>query len=141
MSRRSLSAMLLTLALASFPAPGRAEPIGEDWVAKWRGDLAIAADSLPRAHPNFFHSVPRETYRRELDSLATRLPRLAQHEIVVELARIVARVGEGHTRVTFPSTAARDSSPGTRRPRGPRSQAWCSATTRSGSGSSRTRSG
>ena len=101
LSRRFRSLLLLAIALAC-PAAGRAEPIGDEWALKWRADLAFAADSLPRAHPNFFHSVSRDAYRAALDSLSARLPRLAHHEIIVELARIVAMVGDGHTRVTFP---------------------------------------
>ena len=72
------------------------------WVPRWRSDLAFMADSLPSRHPNFFHAVSRERYRAALDSLSARLPGLAQHQVVVELARIVAMVGDGHTRLTLP---------------------------------------
>lgn len=96
------SCLPLALGLVLLPGAGRAETITDEWVSKWRADLAFASDSLPRAHPSFFHSVSRERYRAALDSLGARLPRLAQHEIVVELARIVALVGDGHTRLTFP---------------------------------------
>ena len=94
--------LLLPIALASLPASGRAGPIGDAWVAGWRADLAFAADSLPRAHPDFFHSVSPAAYRAALDSLAARLPGLEHHEIAVELARIMALVGDGHTRLTLP---------------------------------------
>lgn len=95
------SALLVT-ALAWQPRAGHAAPIGDEWVAKWRADLAFAADSLPRVHPSFFHSVTREAYRAALDSLAERVPQLAHHEIAVGLARIIALVGDGHTRLTLP---------------------------------------
>lgn len=98
--RRSI--LLLATAFACLPLAARAAPIPTEWVAKWRADLAFAADSLPRTHPNFFHAVTRERYRAALDSLARRVPQLAHHEIVVELARIVALVGDGHTRLTLP---------------------------------------
>jgi hypothetical protein len=81
-------------------APARAVP--EPWVTRWRADLAYCADSLPRAHPNFFHAVSRDVYRAALDSLSQRVPGLEHHAIVVELARIVALVGDGHTRLTLP---------------------------------------
>lgn len=77
-------------------------PISTEWVAKWRADLAFAADSLPRVHPNFYRFLSKEAYRGALDSLSARLPRLSQHEIVVGLAKVIVRVGDGHTRVTFP---------------------------------------
>lgn len=79
-----------------------AAPLTPEWVEHWRADLAFAADSLPRAHPNWFHTVTRERYRAALDSLSSRLPSLKHHEIVVDLARIVASAGEGHTRLTLP---------------------------------------
>lgn len=95
------AAVLAAISLA-WPVAVRAEPVTSDWIPRWRADLAYAADSLPRTHPNFFHSVSEGEYRGALDSLAARVPRLAQHQIVVELARIVAMVGDGHTRLTLP---------------------------------------
>ena len=86
--------------LAAAPIP--AAPMDPSWVAKWRADLAFMADSVPPRHPSFYHAVSRERYRAALDSLSSRLPALAQHEAVVELARIVALVGDGHTRLTLP---------------------------------------
>jgi len=94
--------VLLAIGLGLQPAVVCGEGIGQDWVAKWRADLAFAADSLPRAHPNFFHTVTREAYRAALDSLGKRVPDLEHHEITVELARIIAMVGDGHTRLTLP---------------------------------------
>src|SRR5262245_47903041 len=102
MKRPGWFTALVAVTLAWHPTRLGAEPIGEEWVTKWRADLAFAADSLPRAPPNLFHSVTRQAYRAALDSLAKRVPRLAHHEITVELARILAMVGDGHTRLTLP---------------------------------------
>jgi hypothetical protein len=93
-------------ALALWPGGLGAAPVTGEWIARWRADLAFAADSVPRAHPNFFHSVSREAYRAALDSLSARVPTLEPHEVVVELARIVALVHDGHTRLTFPFDSA-----------------------------------
>ena len=93
---------IASLSVACLAPAALAQPIPSDWVAKWRADLAFAADSLPRVHPNFFHAVPPARYRAVLDSLSARVPVMSHDEIVVELARIVALVGDGHTRVTFP---------------------------------------
>jgi hypothetical protein len=97
--------LLVALLFAPPPATAAAS-ISSEWVTQWRADLAFAADSLPRVHPNFFHDVPRERYRAALDSLSARVPTLDHHEIVVELARIVAMVHDGHTRLTFPFDSA-----------------------------------
>lgn len=77
-------------------------PRSEAEIAGWRSDLTFVADSLPLAHANFFHAVTRARYREALDSLSARVPRLPDYAIVTELARIVAMVGEGHTRLTVP---------------------------------------
>jgi len=93
---------LLLVALCSFASAAHADRIPADWVPRWRTDLQFAADSLPLRHPNFFHTVSREAYRAALDSLSRRVPDLDHHQIVVELARIVAMVHDGHTRLTLP---------------------------------------
>jgi hypothetical protein len=94
--------VILGTVVALAGAPAMAAPMDPSWVAKWRADLAFMADSVPPRHPSFFHAVSRERYRAALDSLSARLPNLAQYEAVVELARIVALVGDGHTRLTLP---------------------------------------
>jgi hypothetical protein len=99
---RAVLAVALALAAALSAAPAQAVPMDPSWVAKWRSDLAFMADSVPPRHPSFYHAVSRERYRAALDSLSARLPTLAQHQAVVELARIVALVGDGHTRLTLP---------------------------------------
>lgn len=96
----------LVLMLILLPALAQADRIPPEWVSRWRADLQFAADSLPLRHPNFFHDVPRETYRRSLDSLSQRLPGMDHDAIVVELGRIVAMVHDGHTRLTFPFDSA-----------------------------------
>jgi hypothetical protein len=104
------SAAIVALALLQAPvrsAPASttgapAPPMPKEWVAKWRSDLAFAADTLPKAHPNLYHSVSRDEFRAALDSLSASLPQRSQSSAVVELGRIMARVGDGHTRLTFP---------------------------------------
>ena len=66
-------------------------------VRQWREDLAYLARELPRRHKNLFHTMRREQFDSALAVLDRKLPTLARHQVVVELARIVARVGDGHT--------------------------------------------
>lgn len=89
--------LLLTLALVT---PVTALP--PDQVAAWEEDLDFLGREAPAKHPDLFHSLSREFWRTELDALSRALPELAPHEVVVELARIVAAVGDGHTRLTLP---------------------------------------
>jgi hypothetical protein len=68
-------------------------------VRQWREDLAYLARELPRRHLNLFHTMRRERFDSALAVLDRKLPTLARHQIIVELARIVALVGDGHTNV------------------------------------------
>lgn len=65
----------------------------------WNADLAHVATELPKIHPNV---SSRAEIERELDALRKRSESMQQHEVIVDLARIVALVGDGHTRLTFP---------------------------------------
>src|ERR671939_1971942 len=67
--------------------------------AQWRADLDYLMTALEREHRNLSHSVSRERFDGAVRSLRARIPALAGHEIVVELARLVALVGDGHTRL------------------------------------------
>lgn len=67
--------------------------------AQWRADLDHLVQALEREHRQLFHSVSRTRFEATVRSLRGRIPLLARHEIVVELARLVALVGDGHTRL------------------------------------------
>lgn len=68
---------------------------------QWRQDLRFFADQMARTHQNAFHTVSKEKFDAAVKRLEERIPSLAHHEIVVELIRIVALVGDGHTTVSF----------------------------------------
>jgi hypothetical protein len=68
-----------------------------------RGDLELLVRELERIHPNPYHSISRAELRAAADALAARLPELDDDEFLVELMRLVARLGEreGHTGVNY----------------------------------------
>jgi tetratricopeptide (TPR) repeat protein len=68
-------------------------------VRQWREDLAYLARELPRRHKNLFHTISRQQFDSALAVLERKLPALARHQVIVELARLVALVGDGHTNV------------------------------------------
>ncbi|MFL5461167.1 MAG: tetratricopeptide repeat protein [Gemmatimonadales bacterium] len=68
-------------------------------VAAWREDLAYMAREMARRHRNLYHTVSRERFDSAVAALNRRIPRLERHQIIVELARIVALVGDGHTNI------------------------------------------
>ncbi|HEY9507657.1 MAG TPA: hypothetical protein VIQ27_16970 [Gemmatimonadales bacterium] len=68
-------------------------------IRQWREDLAYLARELPRRHENPFHTITRARFDSALAVLERKLPGLARHQVIVELARLVALVGDGHTNV------------------------------------------
>jgi hypothetical protein len=78
------------------------ETVSPEWAGKWREDLSFALEELPEAHANLYHTISREELESAIGQLSDRLSSMAHSEIVVELARIVASIGDGHTRLTIP---------------------------------------
>jgi hypothetical protein len=68
----------------------------------WRADLHELARELPRLHANAFHTVRREQFAAEVTKLDAAIPNLSADQVLVELMRIVALVGDGHTHVDVP---------------------------------------
>ena len=66
---------------------------------RWREDLRYMAEEMPKRHKNLFHTMTREQFEQEVRRLNERIPSLARHQIIVEMARIVAMVGDGHTNI------------------------------------------
>ncbi|HKH84247.1 MAG TPA: tetratricopeptide repeat protein [Gemmatimonadales bacterium] len=68
-------------------------------VAAWREDLAFMAREMERHHRNLYHTVSKSRFDEVVAALHQRIPSLSRHQIIVELARIVALVGDGHTSI------------------------------------------
>ncbi|HET6669433.1 MAG TPA: tetratricopeptide repeat protein [Pyrinomonadaceae bacterium] len=66
---------------------------------QWREDLRYFAANMPKTHRNLFHTISREQFEGAVKRLDERIPTMADHEIIVELMRIVAMIGDGHTRL------------------------------------------
>jgi hypothetical protein len=66
---------------------------------KWREDLRFMASEMPKTHKNLFHAITREQFDAAVKNLDERLPDLARHQIIVEMARIAAMIGDGHTNI------------------------------------------
>jgi tetratricopeptide (TPR) repeat protein len=66
---------------------------------KWREDLRVMAAEMPKFHNNLFHTMSREQFDGAIKRLNERIPQLARHQIIVEMAKIVALVGDGHTNI------------------------------------------
>ena len=65
----------------------------------WQQDLKFMAEQMPKCHKNLFHAITREQFQRAIEQLHKRIPSLSRHQIVVEMARIAASIGDGHTNI------------------------------------------
>lgn len=66
-------------------------------IAGWRSDLELLVEQLPTRHKRAFHVADEATWRSTADQLAARLARLDDAQVTVELARLVAMLGDAHT--------------------------------------------
>lgn len=69
-------------------------------VRRWREDLAFLRKEMPAHHANLFHEMSPAQFDSALNSIATRLPTLARHQVIVELQKLDAMVGDGHSNVS-----------------------------------------
>lgn len=100
-NRSVLGAVLCALLFnTTIGAQTRARVVDSVEAAKWREDLRYMAQEMPKLHDNLFHAMTREQFEAAVKRLDERIPTLARHQIIVEMARIVAKVGmdrDGHT--------------------------------------------
>jgi len=96
--------VVLTLSLAGLGCLGPTHPPAPAPTreGRWRQDLHYLAENLPRLHKNLFFKTNREKWEWTVRSLDQALPGLQDHEIVVGLMRLVARVGDAHTALSWP---------------------------------------
>jgi len=78
------------------------EPEGTDSVEirRWSEDLDFLAREMPSQHANLFHVIHREQFHDALDDIRNRLPTLERSQVIVELQRLAASIGDGHTNVS-----------------------------------------
>lgn len=88
-------AMLMSLMVATAGC-GSGSPVGA-----WDEDLDFLDVELRRRHADLFHSSSPERWVDGIDRLRTGLPTLTAVEAALELRRLVATVGDGHTRVAM----------------------------------------
>jgi hypothetical protein len=98
MLARALFCVACTVLL--LPAPARAAaPLTGEQARAWQEDLDVLAREMPLRHRKLYHTVSQPRFEAALGDLRARVPSLQRHQIIVELARIVAMVGDGHTNV------------------------------------------
>ena len=77
-----------------------AAPLDTTQVRLWREDLAVLRSEMPARHANLFHSMTRADFDSALQSIDRALPKLERHQVIVELMKLDALVGDGHSNVS-----------------------------------------
>lgn len=73
----------------------------------WRADLRHLARELTLRHANAFHTTSQERFISEVTKLDAAMPELNDDQVLVELLRLVALVGDGHTHLDLPPSTPR----------------------------------
>lgn len=89
-----LTATICAVGGCAAPRPGECD-LSRD--AKWQADVDYLARELPRLHKNAFFKCSRESFDAAATKLRQDVPRLADHQIVVGMLRLIALIGDGHT--------------------------------------------
>jgi len=69
---------------------------------QWREDLHYLAEQIPKVNPRVFHRVTRDAFEAAVAGVDAKIATLPDHEIELELVRLVALLGEGHSRISLP---------------------------------------
>ncbi|MBQ5947813.1 S41 family peptidase [Massilia sp. ST3] len=87
---------IFAVAVLAAAAGAQAQP-RELSAQQWHEDLRVLAESMPARHRNLYHTMTREQFAAAVAGLDARIDSLPRHKIIVEMARIAAMVGDGHT--------------------------------------------
>ena len=95
----SLLAAFAILTLNPLPQEAQGQsPSADDLRSEeWREDLQYFVEQMAQVHVDLYHTITPERFQQAVSALRDRVPRLADHEVIVELARIVTMIGDGHT--------------------------------------------
>jgi len=65
-------------------------------VQSWQFDFDFLVAEIKRLHVNIYHSVNQETFEKMIADTRKKIPSLSDQEIVFELMKLVAVLGNGH---------------------------------------------
>src|SRR5262249_35901721 len=67
----------------------------------WRGDLQYLFAELPKRHKNLFFKINPQQFDREIAGIIEAVPTLSDSQIKLALRRLMAMIGDPHTRISF----------------------------------------
>ena len=81
------------------------KPLPEDLnrVSGWRHDLLFIDDRAKALHYNLYDQITPEEWETVIKSIYDNIPFLSDEEIVMEMMKLVAKIGDGHTSLYPPS--------------------------------------
>jgi hypothetical protein len=78
---------------------GLKPPSGRSRDEQWRYDLDFFARRMRQMHWNLYMKTTREKFLGDVEQLKADVPKLEDRQVLARLTRIVASVGDGHTRL------------------------------------------
>ena len=98
--RLACYSLVLVGTLSTIPAHGQApRRLDTTEVRRWREDLAYLRTEMPARHANLFHTMTRRQFDSAMTEIEARLPAMARHQVIVELQKLAALIGDGHSNV------------------------------------------
>lgn len=70
--------------------------------AKWIEDIDLLVLELPKRHKNLFFNKGEANFYRDIEQLKSNIDYFDDYEIRVQLAKIVADIGDAHTSISLP---------------------------------------
>ena len=91
--------LLTTVSALPSHASGETRVLSDE---QWSDDLHQLSASIKEIHFKPFHVFPEAEFDAAIIELGSQIPRLSDADIIVTMAKIVAKLGDGHTRLHIP---------------------------------------
>ncbi len=92
--KRIIIELLIIITLSSFSV----SLYGQDRT-EWKEDLNILTDLIERNHPTPWAKITKEDFLMKADSIGACLDKMDKETYMLELMKLTALIGDGHTRV------------------------------------------
>lgn len=96
---RTMSLRTLVVGLGAALAVAGAWAMSPVAASAWQEDLRFMAQAMERTHKSLYHSIARADFAAMVAALDAKIPSLERDEVIVEMSKIVAAVGDGHTNI------------------------------------------
>ncbi|MGE3109544.1 MAG: hypothetical protein AB7G11_07865 [Phycisphaerales bacterium] len=83
------------------------QPVPEaDRVARWNQDLDALLKEFPAGHKNAFFRITQDSWNARAADIRAIIPEKSDQQLVVELKRLVALIGDGHSMISSDAQSA-----------------------------------